>query len=320
MEESTQGQERNLLEEDFDVFIAYHGTNDADGSMKKAKDIYEILSKYAKCFFNPVTNPTGRFSDTPKIASHSKLFLLIANPSVAVNRKQELVSTGLFKEVDAFYQANFNNQAGGLARVYAYNGLTSVDAEKFHLVFRGAAHFSEEESDQCEQNLVHWVQSAIAGKAGFSTHFVSSEVVQPFSTVRQVKHPYEGIWILSGNFTCFQGLNEPHTSAGRLVLMWRNNMYKALYCYNVSRAFHDSSVTAICEGGSVLGTSSAGEEQLIVTCNIIARTTAKKMRNSSMQFQLVLMPQYAADGSILSMTSEFKTANTDGVLRFIKGD
>lgn len=320
MEQSTERQERNLLEEDFDLFIAYHGTNDKDGSMEKAREIYYLLSKYAKCFFKPVTDPTGRFSNTPKVASHSKLFLLVANPSVEVNRKQELASTGLFKEVDGFYQANFSDMAGGSARVYAYDGLTSVDAEKFHLIFRGAAHFSEEESDRSEQDLVHWVQSAIAGNAVSSAPSASPEVSRPLPMARQAKHPYEGIWVLSGNFTRFQGANVPHTSAGRLVLMWRNNMYKALYCYSVSRAFQDSSVTAICEGGSVLGRSAAGEEQLVVTCNIIARTTVKKMRNSSMQFQLVLTPQYAGDGSILSMTSEFKTANTDGVLRFIKGD
>lgn len=321
MEQPVDVQKGNVLEEDFDVFIAYHGTNNAEGSKEKAKEIYELLSRHAKCFFKPVTHKAGRFSDTPLVASHSKLFLLIANPSIAsvLNQWGEIQSVGLLNEIGAFYRAHFSDTAGGSARVYAYNGLRSVGAEKFHPVFRGAAHFSEEESDGCVQDLVEWVQSSIAGAAAASTS-VSVEVSLPFPPVRQPQHPYEGVWVLSGEFKRFQGVRAPHTSAGRLVLMWRNNMYKAVYCYSVSRVFQDSVVTAICEGGSVLGSSAAGEEQLVVTCNIIARTAAKKMRNSSMQFQIVLTPQYAANGSIFSMTSEFKTANTDGVLHFIKGD
>ena len=317
MKQPTEKPYYNLRDEDFDIFIAYHGTTDEHGSLRKARDIFRLLSTYATCFFNPETNPSGRFSDTPIIASHSKLFLLVANSSVQLNRRHEITSPGLLNEIDAFYRAHFNDTtSAGTARVYAYDGLTAASAEKFHVVFHGAAHFSEEDSNDSTQNLVRWVQSALKEE---TIPVSSSTVFPPPSLARQSKHPYEGIWILSGKFTRFQGASAPHTSVGRLTLVWRDDMYKAVYCYSVSRAFQDSSVTAICEGGTVLERHITGEEQLVVTCNIIARTTAKKMRNSSMQFQLILTPQYENDGTILTMTSNFKTANTDGMLRFFRG-
>ena len=98
----------DIMTQDFDVFIAYHGTNDDKGSMQTAADVYSELSKNAKCFFMPISAPTRGFTDTPTIAKHSSLFVLVANDSIPLNDRGEIVTAGLYNEIDAFYKSHFN--------------------------------------------------------------------------------------------------------------------------------------------------------------------------------------------------------------------
>lgn len=310
----------DLLKEEFDIFIAYHGTDDPNGSLEKAREIYELLSSRAKCFFNPVTNPAGSFSDTPTVAKHSKLFLLVANGSIALNDKNEITSAGLFREIDAFYKAHFNEIGNrGNARVYAYGGLSARTADGVHVAFGGSAHFSQDENGNALKNLVDWVDSALNGKS--SASFDNEYVFQSHSGAVQPRHyPYEGIWCLTGDFKQFQGdARNKYISTGRLILTRNANNYKAIYCYSVSREFADqSNVTAICEGNSSFAKSETGTEQLKITCDIIGRTVIKKQKMSSRHFTLTLTPVYNDDGTIDSMTADFKTRNTDGLLTFTR--
>jgi hypothetical protein len=78
-------------------------------------------------------------------------------------------------------------------------------------------------------------------------------------------------------------------------------------------------VTAICEGFSSFEVSDEGTELLVITCDVIGRTSMKKQRNNNKHFRLVLMPKVGIDGRIISLISDFKTKNTDGVLTFTKG-
>ena len=126
---------------------------------------------------------------------------------------------------------------------------------------------------------------------------------------------------MTGEFKGFQGdFRHHYTSMGRLILTWDTHCYKALYCYSVSRDFSDQAhVTAICEGFSSFEVSDEGTELLVITCDIIGRTSMKKQRNNNKHFRLVLMPKVGIDGRIISLVSDFKTKNTDGVLTFTKG-
>ncbi|MGN0533080.1 MAG: hypothetical protein ACI4IK_01865 [Eubacterium sp.] len=145
-----------------DVFIAYHGTYESNGSEKMAKKIYNILSNKVKCYFYPVSNADGRFGDTPQAARHSKLFLLVANSHISnLSNDGEIQNSGLYQEIDAFYQYNvFINNKCGNARVYAYDGLTAERANQFHHMFASSAHFVEGTGNPIAQ-LLKWVISSL---------------------------------------------------------------------------------------------------------------------------------------------------------------
>lgn len=151
-----------LTEEEFDIFIAYHGTNDAEGSINKANEIYNLLKDNYKVFFNPITNPRGRFGDTPTIAKHSKVFLLVANSNIKLNQHGEIVSPGLLNEIQAFQSAIFNNPSrNGSARVFAYNGLTAEQSDNLHVIFTMTEHFEEDPNGVAIRKLFEWINSSI---------------------------------------------------------------------------------------------------------------------------------------------------------------
>ena len=302
-----------ILEKEFDIFIAYHGTNDPRGSKEKAREIYFYLSQFAECFFLPETYPHGNFSDTPTIAKHAKLFLLVANDNIPLNHKQELKATNdgwLRQEVDAYHSAHGAKKG----RVYACGDLSAAKAGNFHVLFGGTAHFAEGEAANPMGDLTVWV------KGGLQKETSAPISMPPPPTVN--RRAYEGTWVLTGDFTKFQGDARRHyTSMGRLILIWDTHCYKALYCYSVSREFSDQAhVTAICEGVSSFEIGDDGIERIIVTCDIIGRTSLRRQRNNNRHFRLVLTPKIGKDGTLHSLLTEFKTRNTDGLLTFTKGD
>ena len=324
MKLNTMQQDKFLLAEKFDIFIAYHGTDNPNGSLDKALQIYNLLSKKYKCFFNPVSNPTGSFMNTPIVASHSKLFLLVANNLIELNENNEVLSPGLYREIEAFYKAHFNDiKNSGIARVYAYEGLKVNKANNFHIVFNGSAHFSEDITN-AEQQLINW--------AGYSLRYerfdnVVAEVFQSNVGIGKLKtnilpeKKYEGNWVLMGEFEGFQGdFKSRYFSNGRLVLSYKNNGYTVLYCYSVSKEYADlSCVTAICEGVASVEISLDGQESITLTCDIIARTAIKKMRNSSKHFRMILTPYLGVDETVVELRSDFQTKNSKGKLIFKRG-
>ena len=154
-----------LTEKTFDLFIAYHGTNDENGSMQAAEDLYRTLQGKIECFFNPITNPGGAFGQTPVFASHSRLFLLVANDSIPLNDRLEVASPGLYNEIEAFYGSRFHSKDWhGKARVFGYNGLTAQKADRFHVIFNMAEHFCTENigRDAALKKLFKWLSDSLS--------------------------------------------------------------------------------------------------------------------------------------------------------------
>lgn len=145
---------------DFRVFIAYQGTYDKEGSISKAEEIYRFLiDQGVKTYFFPRMDDK-KFGETPIIASHSDLFLLVANPNIKINAMNEIGSSGLQKEIKAFYDQIYKNKRQqGNARIYAYGGLSLEQADGLHLMFNNMEHFSEDlfGKDQAYQKLIEWV-------------------------------------------------------------------------------------------------------------------------------------------------------------------
>ena len=171
-----------ITKKDFDVFIAYHGTEDVGGSMNKAREIYEILTERGlNCFFNPVSNPDGAFVNTPIIARHCKLFLLVANPTIPVDQWGEITedTPGLYNEVMGFYNLFFEKRGirAGSARVYAYGGLSASQANNLHIVFNGTAHFEEKSGGM--KRLLDWISASLSMSIGTSKPTSEKPVIKP---------------------------------------------------------------------------------------------------------------------------------------------
>lgn len=194
-----------ITKKDFDVFIAYHGTEDVGGSMNKAREIYEILTERGlNCFFNPVSNPDGAFVNTPIIARHCKLFLLVANPTIPVDQWGEITedTPGLYNEVMGFYNLFFEKRGirAGSARVYAYGGLSASQANNLHIVFNGTAHFEEKSGGM--KRLLDWISASLSMAVGSSKPVSAKPVIK--STI-ELKCPNCGAKLerKSGKLVCY---------------------------------------------------------------------------------------------------------------------
>lgn len=297
--------ETSILNEDFDVFIAYHGTSDPNGSLAMANTIYEQLSKIAKCFFMPITAPTNGFTDTPTIATHSKLFVLVANDTILLNNKYSIESPGLYNEIDAFYKAHFNDKPSpsNYARVFAYDGLTANKADSFHVIFRGQPHF-EDFIPNSINKLISWVQSSLNLSSSLIKEHIKLSILPKIN--------YEGLWTVFGDFPLFQGEKNTFSSVGRLLIQRSATGYKVLYCYSVSKEYSEHNcVTAICEGNATVEKTDNNNEILHIVCDIIARTSDTNLQSN--HFNMTIIPH--ANGM---MTADYITKKTQGKIVFTK--
>lgn len=193
-----------LTERTFDVFIAYHGTDDPSGSIGKAEEIYNLLASLGiNCFFNPVTNKGGRFGDTPTCARHSKLFLLVANSHLKTNGYNEIVSPGLYNEIDAFRGVIFNDPARkGNARVYCYDGLTVQQADRLDTIFSMVEHFEEGPRTNAQEKLIQWIQSSLYDKIRTVIRTADKENISTIEVVKMRKDLIiEDLIKLQNNYT-----------------------------------------------------------------------------------------------------------------------
>ena len=150
------------------LFIAYHGTYDQNGSLKKAEKIYDYLREHGvDCFLfsaHAGTNNTA-FMNTPIIASESEKFLLVCNENIHMDAEGRVTNHGILQEIDGFHTRYYDNESSkGDARVYGFGEMDSKKAAKLHFIFRGSAHFTEvhRSEEECLKELLEWVQNASA--------------------------------------------------------------------------------------------------------------------------------------------------------------
>lgn len=151
-----------MQNEDTRVFIAYQGTYDTDnGSVLKAGRIYDFLKeKGVNCYFFPKMIDK-KFGQTPIIASHSDLFLLVANHNIKTDSNNEVASGGLRQEIEAFYDEIYKGKRKlGDARVYAYGDLSMDQADDLHLMFHNIEHFNENQfgEEECLKRVYNWAK------------------------------------------------------------------------------------------------------------------------------------------------------------------
>lgn len=150
-----------------DIFIAYHGTYDNDGSLAKAKELFYYLQSVGiKCYFFPNQN-NDYFANTPIAAQKSDKFLFVCNNNVDVNEDGSIRNNGVFQEVTAFWNCIYEGKRKrGDAKVYAFDGFTSEKANELHLAFQGVAHFDENLSspEKAFEDVANWVRNSSDGE------------------------------------------------------------------------------------------------------------------------------------------------------------
>ncbi len=91
----------------YDVFIAYHGSFAANGSVESARAIYKHLTGLGfRCFFFPESSRTGNYKANVKEILESRCFLLVCNSNIEVEADGSLSvreHLNLFAEIDTFW-------------------------------------------------------------------------------------------------------------------------------------------------------------------------------------------------------------------------
>lgn len=143
-------------------------------------------------------------------------------------------------------------------------------------------------------------------------------IINDTSDIRNaINHKLEGFWKVNGTFNKYQGVEEEHKSEGYLILSWnsKNNNYDAIYCYSVCKVFEKNYfTTAICKGNSISDIEK--NKSISVSFSIDSRTSSNGKNTYNKNF-IMLFNIVKDDGKMIrTLSSNFKTPNTEGTLIF----
>ncbi|MDE7107803.1 MAG: hypothetical protein K2O39_05710 [Clostridiales bacterium] len=175
------------LTNEYDVFIAFHGSGDENGSSDQAKIVYDYLKANGKkCFLFTQENGSIYKANFIKIMK-SKLFLLVCNDNLEKKNTGEMDNRKnyhLYVECDAFYaltQSEESDKALNDARVamFSVGGKHKMaqSPERLHPLFNNRDSFQILDPEDYEDgldDLLDWVESRL------DAHYnadVSSEVI-----------------------------------------------------------------------------------------------------------------------------------------------
>lgn len=159
------------------LFIAYHGTYDNDGSLRKAEEIYNYLTEAGvDCFLfsASASNNNRAFVSTSEVAAESEKFLLVCNENIRTDEDGNLLNNGILQEIRAFAKRIYYNESSdGDARVYGFGQFTSTMANKLFHIFKGVAHFTEIRNGgkDCYKEVLDWVN----GKSELNDDVITRE-------------------------------------------------------------------------------------------------------------------------------------------------
>ena len=139
-------------ENEWDVFIAYYG-NEIQGTQCQAEALYDILNgtllnngHKLKVYQHTRKNPGGLFGNTPAIAAHSKVFLLVVDKNIPRDSSGFLLEKDesnklkrLYEEVNSFkecvnYRKYYDEPCCG---VVIYDDMDYDDAMGLSTIFAG---------------------------------------------------------------------------------------------------------------------------------------------------------------------------------------
>ena len=173
-----------------DIFIAYHGTYDDNGSLLKAKELFYYLQSVGiKCYFFPNQN-NDYFANTPIVAQKSSKFLFVCNNNIGIKADGSVENNGVYQEITAFWNCIYEGKRNrGDAKVYAFGGFTPERANELHLAFQGVAHFDENISsqDKCFEEVANWVLNSSEPTSTLSNEEAKTESIPSDGTSIELK-------------------------------------------------------------------------------------------------------------------------------------
>lgn len=147
----------------FDLFIAYHGTNDPKGSCHRAEELYEFLTqKGIKCYFHPRASSLD-YDRTPIMASKSANFLLVCNKNIETDEGGVISSYDLNQELKGFTNLiRRRSRKTDNIRAYTFGGLTAEMANDLSPHLLTLDHVDENICDKsvCFRKVYKWIYSS----------------------------------------------------------------------------------------------------------------------------------------------------------------
>ena len=147
-----------------DVFVAYHGTDNPQGSAQKAKDLTIFLRSNGINAFCHLLSDNDNFAIVTKDEAYkSEMFIYVANKFCPRTSDGVLSSNDTNDEIDYFYLGHdhcYGNICGKI-KVYAFGGLDSKEAGRLHKFFAGEKNICEMSGEEGQalgfEEVLKWV-------------------------------------------------------------------------------------------------------------------------------------------------------------------
>ncbi len=162
-----------MISKENDVFLAYHGSYDKNGSKVLADEICDfLLSKGIKVYYFPKSQKDNYKSNIIEVMK-SKVFILVCNENIKTLENGHIDRVDHYElsvEIDAFYSLAQAGESTAMvdSRVFVsgnYEGREGKEAD-LHELFKGRTHlfFNKELNEEKFVELYDWINSRINSK------------------------------------------------------------------------------------------------------------------------------------------------------------
>ena len=174
----------------YDVFIAYHGSYDLNGSKKYADQIYEYLTdKGLKCFYFPRSAKDIYKANIIEVLK-SRTFLLVCTKGLHTidGRIDNAHHYELSTEIDAFYaMTQMGSTTVKEAKVIACGEYMKGDEGHLHELFANRTHFYFNGESEVLSSIHSWVLRHGTETLSWGETQKTTEIKQVFATRASMK-------------------------------------------------------------------------------------------------------------------------------------
>lgn len=170
---------------EYDVFIAYHGSYENNGSKAYADKVYNYLnSKGIQCFYFPASCKDIYKANIIEVMK-SRMFILVCTNGL--HTKQGKIDNAqhyeLSTEIDAFYaMTQIGNVTVKEAKVFACGEYIKGSESSLHELFANRTHFYYNGDDSVLEDLYSWITTHKGQNHSWNDSQITTEIRQVFAT------------------------------------------------------------------------------------------------------------------------------------------